>query len=383
VIRLAIITTDNREQLQKYQLPEPWMSPPIAALLEGFQSRELSNQVEVHVLSCTRQPMASSCERRGNVFFYSLHVPKMGWLRTGYQGCIRAVRRKLKEIEPEIVHGQGTERDCAISTVFSGYPNVLTLHGIMREMAHVLQVRPGSYLWFASWLESLALRRTEGVFCISKYTEAKLKNRCRKTWWVPNPLPSAFFTEPLPPKGPKDCNLLNVGTVCSYKRQNELLTVLEELSKEGLRFHAHFVGSTSGANDYTRSFQRRIQNCPFVTHHPFKTKDEIIGLYDCASALVHVSSIETFGLVVAESLARNLKFIGFKSGGVADVIEGVNGAEGFEDQDWRGLKSALGKWIAAGFPCPQPAAPAMRERYDPVVVARRHLEIYRQVIRHD
>ena len=48
--------------------------------------------------------------------------PKIGWLRTLYQGCVRATRRKLREIQPDIVHGQGTERDCAIGAVLSGFP---------------------------------------------------------------------------------------------------------------------------------------------------------------------------------------------------------------------------------------------------------------------
>ena len=71
--------------------------------------------VEVHVVSCTQQPMKSPIKLAENIFFHSLLVPKIGWLRTGYQGCIRAVRKKLRAIQPDIVHGQGTERDCACS----------------------------------------------------------------------------------------------------------------------------------------------------------------------------------------------------------------------------------------------------------------------------
>ena len=82
-----------------------------------------------------------------NIFFHSLYVPKLGWLRTAYQGCIRAVRKKLRELRPNIVHGQGTERDCAISAVFSGFPNVLTIHGNLRLIAKVTQARRFSFPW--------------------------------------------------------------------------------------------------------------------------------------------------------------------------------------------------------------------------------------------
>ena len=85
-------------------------------MLQGFAALP---EVRVHVVSCTQQPMRSPEKLAGNIWFHSLHVPKLGWLRTGYQGCIRAVRRKLRAIQPDLVHGQGTERDCALSAIFS------------------------------------------------------------------------------------------------------------------------------------------------------------------------------------------------------------------------------------------------------------------------
>ena len=78
-------------------------------------------------------------------------------MRTGYQGCIRAVRKKLQEIRPDIVHGQGTERDCAISAVFSGFPNVITIHGNMRLIAQI-EPRPAVFVyWLAARLETFTL----------------------------------------------------------------------------------------------------------------------------------------------------------------------------------------------------------------------------------
>src|SRR5205823_257675 len=97
-----------------------------------------------------------------NIWYWGLHVPKRGWLRSGYQGCIRAVRKKLKEIQPDIVHGQGTERDCALSAVLSGFPNVVTLHGNMAELARLLRARFGSYGWLAARLETFTLKRAGG-----------------------------------------------------------------------------------------------------------------------------------------------------------------------------------------------------------------------------
>src|SRR6266576_470500 len=137
-LKIAVLTTDNRDPFKQYDRPAPWFGPAPEALLQGFA---LLPDIEVHVVSCARARLKSPEKLAPNIFFHSLYVPKLGWMRTLFWGCIQAVRRKLKEIRPDLVHGQGTERDCAISAVFSGFPNVITLLGIMSEMARITRVR--------------------------------------------------------------------------------------------------------------------------------------------------------------------------------------------------------------------------------------------------
>ena len=376
-MKIAILTTDNRQHFHDYAAVTPYFGTAPEALLQGFAEMP---DVEIHVVSCAQTPLPSPEKIAPNIFIHGLHVSKIGWMRTLYSGCIRAIRRQLREIAPDLVHGQGTERECALAAVLSGYPNVVTLHGVMHEMASVLQVRPGSFYWLATKLENFALRRTAGVLCNSRFTEEKVVGRSRKTWRVPNAVQPAFFARALPPARPGRPVLLNVGTVCSYKRQNELLNVAEQLHAEGLDFELHFLGSASPADPYAREFLDRVQGRPYLRYHGLKPVDELISQYDGATALVHVSAVESFGLVVAEALARNLKFFGFKVGGVPDIAEGVEGAELFEEADWRGLKAAIAAWVRAGAQRPVSAAQTIRLRYHPQVIARRHLEIYREVL---
>ena len=111
-MKIAIVSTDNREHFKTYGRPEPDIPTPQAALLSGLEKH---SYLEVHYISCLQHPVTAPEKLAGNIWYHPLHVPKIGWMRTGYQGCIRAVRHKLKEIQPDIVHAQGTERDCAIS----------------------------------------------------------------------------------------------------------------------------------------------------------------------------------------------------------------------------------------------------------------------------
>lgn len=379
-MRVAILTTDNREHLRQYERTEPFFGTAPEALLQGFVYLP---GVEVHVVSCTQRPMTSPSKLADNIWFHSLLVPKIGWLRTGYQGCIRAVRRKLKEIQPDIVHGQGTERDCAVSAVFSGFPNVLTIHGNMKAMADFDHARPGTFLWLSAKLETLSLGKTAGVLCNSAHTEALVGPRARRVWQVPNSLRMKFFDSP-PDRHPIDCPvLLNVGTLLPNKRQVEVLNMARNLWHRGLRFEMQFAGAVESKTKYGKAFMGQLgeaEKAGYARHLGLLSVEKLIAAMDAASALIHVPMEEAFGLVVAEALARNLKFFGAITGGIVDITAGVEGAELFPQGDWPGLENSIAHWIEMRCPCPTEAAETMGRRYHPTVIAHHHIEIYRELL---
>lgn len=379
-MKIAFLTNDARLSFPEFGIEKPNFGTAPRALLEGFEQVE---GVELHVISCIQRAVVSPEKLAPNIWFHSLRVPKIGWMRTGYQGCIRAVRRKLKEIRPDIVHGQGTERDCAISAVFSGFPNVITIHGNMLAIGRLLGAKPGSFYWFAAKLENLALARTGGVFCNSAYTEELVRPRARRTWRVPNPLAESFFSK-LPPLSKTECPVLvNVGHVTSRKRQVEILEMAAALHAEGFKFEIRFVGSCNGNDSYGKEFLRRMEKAEkagYARYLGSKPVNEIVNVLDAAQGMIHFPSEEAFGLAPAEGLARNLTLFGSRTGGIIDIATGVEGAELIGVDDWMALKSAIGAWLKNGAVRPAGAAMEMRARYHPSHIARRHVEIYRGVI---
>jgi glycosyltransferase involved in cell wall biosynthesis len=380
-VKVAFLTTDNREHFKDYSAPAPYFGTAPEAVLEGMKSLP---DLEVHVMSCTMQRMAAPAQLGPNIFFHSLRVPKLGWLRTGYQGCIRAVRRQLREIQPDLVHGQGTERDCALNAVMSGFPNVLTLHGNMDHLCRLLKARKASYWWIAARLEDFTLKRTSGVFCNSSHTERLVGTRARRKWRVPNPVRKEFFA-PLPQVAPKTVRprLVNIGVISPYKRQLELLQVARELRREGHDFELLFVGHAAEANPYARAFLEQlkaVQPEGFIQHIQQKTARELRELFDESSALIHFAMEESFGLVVAEAVARNLKVITPAVGGVADIADGAAGVELLEKDDPETMKKTIARWLRAGCPRCEGGTELMRSRYSPEVVAVRHAQIYREVL---
>jgi glycosyltransferase involved in cell wall biosynthesis len=380
-MRIAILTSDDREGHKAYDHPAPYFGAAPEALLQGFMA--LGREVEVHVVSCLQQPAPAPKKIADNVWYHGVHVPKAGWLRTLYQGCIRATRKKLREIQPDIVHGQGTERDCAMCAIYSGFPNVLTIHGNMRTVAKHQPCYPGNYYWTTAKLEAFALKRTLGVFCNSSYTEGLVAPLAKRVWRVPNALRRLFFQQPVEANKATTPILLNVGGIIPYKRQREILDVARNLHRRGFRFELQFIGALEPSMKYCADFRREIaeaQPAGYARHLQPMKAPELIRALDAASALIHFPSEEAFGLVAAEALSRNLKLFVSSHGGVGDIASGAEGGEVIPGDDWAGLENSVARWLEAGCPRPQTAAQTARERYAPDVVAKKHLEIYQSLI---
>ena len=380
ILRLAILTTDNRQNNRDYSATLPCFGAAPTALLKGFFNLP---DLEVHVLSCTQQLMASPPKLAENIWFHSLHVPNIGWLRTGYSGCILALRRKLREIQPDIVHAQGTERDCAISAVFTPFPKVLTIHGNIRAIAKVAGAPFSSFLWFQAKLESFVLPMFDGVLCNSRHTQSLVYSLAKKTWPVPNPLRLSFFSPtPASRLRIKPIRLLVIGTINPNKRALELLRVLKSIYNSGASFQVMFGGSIVSSS-YGKIFFEEVcksRQEGWLNFEERLPESDLIKLMDSSHALLHFPIEEAFGLVVAEALARGLKLFAAKVGGIVDIVKGVQDAELFDTDDWSGLEYSLKAWIYN----PVPPSPLSRElmelRYHPTVIANRHLEIYREVL---
>lgn len=379
-MKVAILATDNREQHQRYDVETPYFEPAVTAILNGFTL--LPGDLEIHVVSCAKRAMNVPSKLAPNIHFYQPTVPYLGWGRTAFAGCALTVRKLLKELQPDLVHGQGTERDCAISAVYSGFPNVITIHGNMQRIHRMKLLGANSYYWLASKLETHALARTAGVFCNSIHTRSLVEGRTQKTWLVPNPLRPAFLDPGAPEirRNPVPVFLV-VGVVTRLKRPLEILQTMKNLFEAGHRFVVRFAGFHSTDHAYGIKFQELLEEARHLGYAEYAgvlNEAELIRAMDDADALIHFPEEEAFGLVVAEALARNLKVFAARIGGIPDILDGTAGSELFDHLNE--LAAGIGQWIANGFPPPSGNPEIMARRYAPGVIARHHLDIYKEVL---
>ena len=371
------ITTDNREPFREYHKATPWFGTAPTALLEGFARLP---ETQVHVIGCTQLPMAGSPEKLApNIWFHSLLVPKFGWLRTGYLGCIHAVRRKVRELKPDIVHGQGTERECSISAVFSGVPNVLTIHGNMREVERINHPKPFTYGWLAARLESFTIPRSAGVVCITRYTQRAVSGLARKTWVVPNAVDPSFFEVVCSPEEPPV--VLCVANICARKNQNAFIRALDPLA-ERRKFQVIFLsGPTS--DDYVHEFFDLLKTRPWCQFGGWADREKLKEQFARAALLVLPSLEDNCPMTVLEAMAAGVPVMAANVGGVPDLIDPGRTGLLCDPHDAESMRTGTEQLLSDATLRTRLAAEARdeaRRRFRPLAIAARHVEIYQEVL---
>ena len=377
-MRIVLLTTDNREPHKDYSNPQPHFGTAPAALLQGLA---MLPELEVHVVSCIRRTVESPAKLGRNIFFHSLVVPKIGWMRTLFQGCIRAARTKIHEIHPDLVHGQGTEADCSLSAILSGYPNVLTLHGNMRAVARISRAKPLSYNWLAARLEGHVLPRTGGVVCITRYTQAAVAGLARKTWVVPNAVDASFFNVENAPSSGRRPVVLCVGTVCLWKNQNAFIQALDPVASR-LDFQLVFLGGLPDG-PYSVEFSNLLKTRPWCEHHGFADRTGLKDWLKTATALALPSLEDNCPMVILEAMASGVPVMASSIGGVPDLIEQNRTGLLCDPHEPESFAACMEKLLSSNELCARLARKSKSEamrRFHPLMIAKKHLAVYHEAL---
>ena len=378
-MKIVWLATSGRDVLKTWHKTEEFgLAPSVMATMEGFQNFP---EHEIHVLMAVRRKCQPPMQI-GNIFYHEVKTPMWGMMKTLYFFATRALLNKIRELQPDLVHGQGTERECALPAIFSGLPNLLTIHGNIRELARLTSAPIFSFYGMAARLENFVLPRTDGVFCNSAYTHLLVAPRAKKTWMVPNPLMSDFFVSRTKTTGYPQLTILNVGVISPRKRQIELVHLALRLHKRHPNLRWIFIGPAS-TDEYSKLFLEKIRtphSQRFIRFAGRMKSTEIREEMDRSHAMIHFPLEESFGLVVAEAIARGLKMFASRVGGISEICAGVTDADLIDADNWLQLESNVSDWVEAGGHRSDVGVEIMRQKYHPAVVAQQHIEIYGELL---
>src|ERR1035438_10923773 len=141
----------------------PYRLSPGLNLLRGL--RELG-QAEVHILVTTREVSTVQVEEGPFGTVHRLSCPPVSGSPTFFLWRRHLILKELARIQPDIVHGQGTEAEYALTAVTSPYPHVITFHGIMHRVHQITPLPLFSLSHVPRWMEKIVVHKARDVISI-------------------------------------------------------------------------------------------------------------------------------------------------------------------------------------------------------------------------
>ena len=209
------------------QLPREHPAPWQRLLLDELKGRP---ELKLHVFSVRKHfPRSWSFEQPG-VTFHCVKVPALRSLSL-YWGDTVLLRRRLRAIQPDLVHAWGSE--CAAALVASrlGYPYLVTMQGLLGWIKQDAGLRPTQRI--EALLEPFGLRRASLVTAESNFAVGWLRERYphlevlqieHAAHWLFHRLERRPQTRPI--------EFCYVGNFCRTKGADLLLLGLDKLRAE-------------------------------------------------------------------------------------------------------------------------------------------------------
>ena len=258
--------------------------------------------IELHVLRF-RSGITSTSEIEGPGYILHSLPSSRGGTLNGYRADQAVLNHRLRSIRPDLVHSQGGGH-YGILAMRSGYPAVLTIHGILAQEAKFERgFRRRFRMWVQARMEEYhCIRRAEHTILISPYVAELFGSRLTgQRYLIPNPVDPAFFSLP---RTEVRGTVLFAGRLNARKGVQDLIqsfSVLRDIPSARLVL----AGSTSDSR-YVSELEAQVARLRLTEAVEFRgalsLTDFKSALSEC-TCLVLPSYQETAPMVIQEAMA--------------------------------------------------------------------------------
>jgi glycosyltransferase involved in cell wall biosynthesis len=310
---------DLPEELR--QLPRTHPATWQMVLLDEF--RKLAN-LDLHILLLrkgVRRDFTFTC---GNVAFHVLKVPRVIRTASLFWVDTLLIRRKLRQIGPDLVHAWGTERGAGLVASRLDYPYLVTIQGLLSWYRDLVPL--SRYERFAARMEQSTLRRcrlvtTESAFAArflaTGYPHLSVKQAEHAPNWVFHSVQRVPETTPV--------RFITVGSLGFRKGSDLLFRALHQIAPE-YPFELTVVGSMS--EEYVRTHRPLLEGAlnGRVTVRQNLTPSEVADQFRTATIMVLPTRADTSPNAVKEAVVAGMPVVASAVGGIVDyVFPGENG----------------------------------------------------------
>ena len=282
--------------------------------------------LELHILTF-RPPGWTNPDQfiQNGVYVHLLPIyPRFERLRN-YRTYQSICNRALQEIQPAIIHAQEASTDAYIS-IRSGYPTVVTAHGIRREDGKYYSSlrRRLTTIYDSVLIEQYVMRRVRHLIAISNYiTEyfSNLLNSDLTIHIIPNAIDERFFD--LKDVEDSELTVLFAGSVIPRKCVIDLVHAFTRVVEQVPRARMRIAGEIDSEPAYVREVNRTIHEADLERQIDLMGPIPDLRIHQefaHCSLLVLSSAQETTPMVLAQAMAAGRPVVATRVGGVAGML---------------------------------------------------------------
>jgi glycosyltransferase involved in cell wall biosynthesis len=341
--------------------------------------------LELHVITATNAISRPVTVARDALSVTYIPMPRWRNAMTLFHYARWQAARLVRQIDPDVVHGIGTEHVWPAVAVSSGRPAVVTVHGVMSRIVATLPHPLLSKRRYFAWLEPRVLRRTRHLISINPYVVETLgKCTSGRIHAVENPINEVFFALRSDPRAGR--HLLYVGAIEPLKGFHVLVEALGQIARRTGACPRLVVAGPLSETPYVDRVRQRMAELGIVGQIDFRgflLPAEIAALYLDTTCLVVPSLVETSSMCSAEAMTAGVPVVASRVGGLPNVVK--DGEAGLltdredvdqlaaaiqeltEDPDRRALLGTRAREIAL-------------TRWRPSLIARQTADVYRESV---
>jgi glycosyltransferase involved in cell wall biosynthesis len=346
--------------------------------------------VELHVVAHDKRFRRDYAFEEGGIRFRLLHapVPLVPRPLALYQLDRWKYYRALAEIEPDVVHGHGTENAYSYVAVTSGFPHVISIQAIIRDLVrqHSSVTRRMLEHLVVQHVERYTVRRASNVIIKAPFAGDFVRslNVRAKMFLLENIVHEAYFAVERDRSAPKT-SIAFVGSIMQTKGVEDLIRAFHVVSPHHPGVTLDLFGTGVGA--YERQVARPLADggpgATRIRFHGQQSADRIAQHFRTTAMLVLPSYFDTSPNVVAEAMVAGVPVVGTDVGGIPFMVRGGDTGQVVPLRDQQALVDAVAVYLddpELARTHGDRAREEGRRRWGETRFVDRLLEIYREVI---
>ncbi len=235
---------------------------------------------------------------------------------TGYRSQIRRLRQACRKLQPDLVHGHGTEGPYGLAAIRSGFPHAVSIQGIVSDLQFL--VRTFRFQVMAK-LECRAIREGADFLCRTAYDQGYVRkvNPAARIHYFPEAMRPVFFEAPAwedvrPPR------ILFVGSGAPHKGLRLLVDAVRGLPDTAERPSLEIVGSVPAA---LQEEMAALLGRERIRFRGVLTAPDIVDAQRRAMVFVHPSLGDNSPNSVVEAMVAGMPIIASSVGGLTSLLE--------------------------------------------------------------